>query len=103
MSDGTRIKGHMSTRDRYVGSNERGTSIEWWMENYTKKRHHAVAHDLTLQLEAEERRRTRKEKEMQRMRGGGCKYRREEVSGSESGTSHVTLIRRPARHSFPQT
>ena len=79
-SYGTRIKGHMSTRDRYIGSNERGNSIEWWMSEYSKKRHHAVAHDLTLQLEAEDRRRAKKEKEKERIRSGGCKYRREDLS-----------------------
>jgi len=33
----TRIKDHLRTSDPYRGENERGNSVEWWMENYFKK------------------------------------------------------------------
>ncbi|GMI08877.1 hypothetical protein TrVE_jg2086 [Triparma verrucosa] len=83
VQEGIRIPGHLKTRDRWVGGNERGTSIEWWMENYKRGRggrEENVGHNLTLQIEAENRRREKAKVERERLKKGGCKYKKEDLS-----------------------
>ena len=88
--DGKRIEGHLSSRDAYAVEGERGTDINWWMENYYQKgKVMKQQSDLTRQIEAERRRKEAKRIEKERLKAGGSKYAREELT--------VELVRNSSR------
>ena len=77
----TRIKDHLRTADAYRGENERGTSIDWWMENYFKKGDGRTRQtDLGRQVEAINKKKALEKSEAARLISGGCKYKREELT-----------------------
>jgi len=83
VDDGVRMKGHLRSSDPYKSETERGTNIEWWMENYRKGGDKNVKekNDLSRQIQAENRRRELQKKERERLKKGGCKYKREDLNG----------------------
>ena len=85
IDDGIRIKNHLRSSDAYKSETERGTSIEWWMENYRKggKGKAKTDNDLTRQIRDENRRRDLQRKERERIKNGGCKYKREDLNGDK--------------------